>query len=169
MRKALQTVGLTLLIAVITLASVIFYFDRGTPNVNLSPAEVQTRTLMPYLRDGQTFRLADAYPDAWDSVQVIGYSDALTDWEWRTLRAFSPELSQISQGQELLVFWRDGIVTSMVRFTLSSGNAPWFLTEGDKGESLILSRAKAVFRATLQHADGYDYYACVPEGDASQV
>ena len=169
MRKALQTIGLTLLIAVITLAAVLYFFDRSTANANLTPADVQARKLMPYLRDGQTFRLTDAYPAAWDSVQVVGPTDALTDSEWRALRAYSGEITELTQKQELLVFWLDGNIASVVRFDISSGNAPWFLTEGRQGDSLILPRVRAVFRATLTHADGYDYYACVPESDASQV
>lgn len=167
MRKALQTVALTLLIAVTTLATLLVLLERNQIREGLTPADVQTRALIARLRDGQTFRLADVYPDAWDAVQVISEGDVLTDWTWRTLRAYPADL-QLSPGQQLLVFWQEGTVAFTVRFDRAAGGAPWFDTDAGAGESLTVGRNAAVFLATLAHGKRYDYFICVPEPDGSR-
>lgn len=169
MRKALNAVGLMLLLAVGVLGGMLWLAGRSTSVAGLTPEAVRARALYPLLRDGQTFRMADAYPEPWETVQVLHGGDTLTDWEWRTLRAVGDAAAPLAQGQQLLVFWQDGAVAFVVRSALTTGGAPWFSIGTADGESSILGREKAVFRAMLVHAEGYDYYACVPEGDAAAV
>ena len=169
MGKALKTVGLMLLLAVGLLGGMLWLAGRSTSGAGLTPEALRARALYPLVKDGQLFRLADAYPDVWETVQVLHGGDTLTDWEWRTLRAVGDTAAPLTQGQQLLVFWQDGAVAFVVRSALTTGGTPWFTLGAADGESSILGREKAVFRATLVHAEGYDYYACVPEGDAAAV
>lgn len=167
-RKALQTVVLLLLCAVLALAAVFGLFSRnrradGDPNLILA------RAVLPFLKDGQTFRLADAYPEPWDAAQVVQSGEALTDWAWRTLRAFDSHLAQVDGDAQLLVFWREGNVARIVRFERAAGGMPWFAPSDAADGNGILSREDAVFRATLMEDRGVRYYLCVREAGAVQV
>lgn len=168
MRKALHTIALTLLIAVFSLVIVSVAFHRTAADAN--PNDLLARSLMPYLRDGQTFRLADVYSDTWDSVQVIRSDEPLTDWEWRTLQAYNDRLLQLGQHEQALVFWRDGGIANAIRFDSADNGMPWFVPP-DPEDSMILSRDAAVFRATLVREASAVYYACepVPGGEETQV
>ena len=159
MRKAFHTIALTLLIAVFSLLAVGVVFHRTAADAN--PNDLLARTLMPYLRDGRTFRLADVYPDAWDSVQIVRSDESLTDWEWRTLRAYQNNLLQLEQQEQLLIFWRDGGIANAIRFNSADNGMPWFVPP-DPEDSMILSRESAIFRATLVREAGAVYYACEP-------
>ena len=168
MRKALYTIALTLLIAVVSLLGVSVAFHRPASDAN--PNDLLARSLMPYLRDGQTFRLADVYPDTWDSVQVIRGDESLTDWEWRTLQAYNASLLELGQREQVLVFWHHGSIANAIRFNGAGNGMPWFVPP-DPTDSMILSRDAAVFRATLVREANAVYYACEPisGGEEAQV
>lgn len=168
MRKALHTIALTLLIAVASLLAVSLVFHHTAADAN--PNDLLARSLMPYLRDGQTFRLADVYPDVWDSVQVIRSDESLTDWEWRTLQAFNNSLLELGQREQVLVFWHHGGIANAIRINSASNGMPWFVPP-DPEDSMILSRDTAIFRATLVREADAVYYACEPisGGEEAQV
>lgn len=169
MKKALQTIGLTLAIALVSLVGVGFVFSHAFTHADADPNELLARKLLPYLRNGQTFRLVDAYPEPWDTVQVVGGGEMLTDWTWRTLHVFDAGLAEVQAGQQLLVFWREGEVSRMVRFARGMG-MPWFVTQSDVAQvGAIIPRDSAAFRATLVQEGDMRYYTCVPESPAVQV
>ena len=161
-KKMLQTVGLMLLIAILSLVAVGFAFTNTFPHADADPNDILARTLMRHLKNGQTFRLAEAYPDPWDTVQVVREGESLNDWTWRTLRAFDANLANTGEGEQLLVFWRQGEVARMVRFRRETG-MPWFVIAGSTEDGYIVPRESAVFRATLVRDGATDYYACVQE------
>ena len=163
MRKAIQTMGLMLFIAVVMLFAVTFAFTGASRQPDTNPNDILARTLMLQLRDGQTFALADAYPDAWDTVQVMQSGETLTAWEWRTLRAFDEGLVQLGEREQLLIFWCDGEIARAVRLAQDIRGMPRFAVTGDAEQHAILSREKAVFRATLVSQGDTLYYACVPQ------
>ena len=146
-----------------------YMFTRGQPGVDRSPNDILVRRLMSSLRDGYTFKLADAYSDPWDTVQVFTDGQPMTEWEWRTLRAFDPTLTQQGAGWQLLVFWREGGITQTVRLEHGANGAPWFAVDSNAAESLILSREKAVFRAALVREGDVAYYLCTPETGTIQI
>ena len=166
MRKALETIGLTLLIAILSLLAVSFAFHRTTPQADADPNDLLVRTLMPYLRDGGTFRLSEAYPDSWEAVQVVRSNETLTDWEWRTLRAYDVGLIQLGLQEQALIFWQDGAISNAIRFDSADDGMPWFVPSGPE-DSMIFSRDAAVFRATLVQGKTSVYYACEPMVDTS--
>ena len=168
MRKALHTIALTLLIAIVSLLGVSIVFHRTGADAN--PNDLLARSLMPYLRDGQTFRLADVYPDMWDSVQIIRGNESLTDWEWRTLQAYNASLLELGQREQVLIFWRHGDIANAIRFDSASNGMPWFVPS-DPADSMILSRDTAFFRATLVREANAVYYACeaIAGGEETQV
>ena len=161
MKKALQTVGLTVAIALISLLAVGFIFANSFPHADADPNTVLAHRLMPSLRDGSVFRLADVYTEPWDTVQVINADEKLNEWTWRTLCAFDAGFADRPQGQQLLVFWLEGGVSRMVRFTHSAG-MPWFETDANAEDGTIIGRDSAVFRATLVEDGGIRYYHCTP-------
>lgn len=166
-RKGLQTVALLLLCAVLAPAAVLGLFS-GSRHADSDPNAILARAALPFLKDGQIFRLADAYPEPWDAAQVVHGGEALTDWAWRTLRAFDSHLAQVDEDTQLLVLWREGNIARMVRFERSAGGMPWFAPL-DAGGGEIVSREDAVFRATLMEDRGVRYYLCVREAGAVQL
>lgn len=169
MKKTLQLIGLTLVIALLAQATLVLLFSPVHTGEDASLNEIEARTLLIHLRDGQSFRLSDAYPDLWQSVEVTRGGRALTDWEWRALRDFDAELSQPQEEQQLLVFWYGGEITRVVRFDRRRSGMPWFVVENDAEQSLVLSRKDAMFHATLRHENGVDYYLCEPESEQAQI
>ena len=163
MRNAFRTIGLILVIAVASLAAMGLLFSRTGARVDANPNEILARTLLPHLRDGQTFDLAAIYPDPWDAVQVVHGGDELTNWEWRTLRAYDAQLLEIDEQAQLLIFWLDGGVARVVQFDTAAGYMPWFTQMDESRQSFIIARKNAVFRATLTQEDGASRYTCVPE------
>lgn len=168
MKKTLQTIGLTLMIALVSLFAVGLVFTHGLTHADADPNKLLARQLLPLLRDGQTFRLADAYPEPWDTVQVVSNGETLTDWTWRTLHTFDSRLAELQDGQQLLVFWHEGEVSRMVCFAHGAG-MPWFVADAFSEAGAIIPRNHAAFRATLVQEDGVKYYTCVPESAAVQV
>jgi len=167
-KKALQTIGLTLVIALVSLLAVGLVFTHSLTHADADPNQMLARQLMLHLRDGQTFRLTDAYPEPWDTVQVVSSGETLTNWTWRTLHTFDSRLAELQEGQQLLVFWREGEVARMVRFARDAG-MPWFAADASSEEGVIIPRNNALFRATLVQEAGIKYYTCVPENSAVQV
>lgn len=165
MRKAMITVGLTMLLAVTSFFAVSLVFAQVQTHRDADPNDRLARMLMSRLRDGVTFRMEDAYSDPWSAVEIISAGDMPTDGEWQAIRTFNASLAQLEAGQQLLVFWQDGEVTRMVRLTRDSGGMPWFAGE----EAVVYRRAQAVFRATLLKNGEVDYYLCVPEGAEAAV
>jgi hypothetical protein len=169
LKKTLKTMLLTLLLAILTLVAVLGLFGRLPPSADANPNAVLARAVAPYLRDGYAFRLADAYPDAWDTVQLVGEGEPLDPWTWRALRAYDAGLAQQLEGAQLLVFWREGAVARMVRFTAAQSGMPWFVLPASEPGSAILSRDAAVFTATRTQAGRTAYYVCAPLGKAVPV
>ena len=162
MKKALQTIGLTLVIAALAVLGVGLLTSGAGTHADADPNTILARTLMPYLKDGQTFTLAQAYPNEWDSVQIVRDVQALTDWEWRTLGAYDAALVDVEAAQQVLVFWHDGVLTNAVRLPRKGLGMPWFELPADELQSYIVSREGAVFLATLTRDERGDYYVCVP-------
>lgn len=167
--KALKSIGLMGLIALVSLVSVGWMFHGGVRKADADPNVLLARELLPYLRDGQTFRLSDAYPDPWDAVQVVRNGERLPPWTWRTLCAFDAALAQVDAGVQLLVFWQDGAVARAVRLWQGAAGMPWFQGNWPLEESVILPREAAVFRATFQGNGHSAYYACEPSPDGTPV
>ncbi|HNW85603.1 MAG TPA: hypothetical protein PLP25_00585 [Candidatus Limiplasma sp.] len=123
---------------------------------------------MPYLKNGQTFRLADVYPDPWDAVQVVGEGETLDPWTWRTLCEWNVNPAELGEGEQWLIFWHEGAVAQTIRFTGDAG-MPRFARGVDAEEAEILSRRNAVFKATLVRNQETAYYACVQESALTEV
>ena len=168
MRKVITTIALTLLIAILCLGTVGLLFWTNFKAADTDPNTILARKLMPYLKDGQTFRLADAYPDPWESVQVVRYDDALDDSTWRALLQYNLYLSDTREGEQMLIFWHAGAVAQVIRFTRGAG-MPRFSADSVSSQANVLSRGNAVFRATLIHDQGVDYYACVRESASVDI
>ena len=168
MRKAITTIALTLAIAILSLGMVGFVFSPSFRPADTDPNTILARKLMPYLKDGQAFRLTDAYPDPWETVQVVQDHEILDDWTWQALLAYNQNLSGVGEGDQLLIFWRAGTIAQVIRFTRDAG-MPHFLAEAGATQATILSRKNAVFRATLIHGQEMDYYACVREDAAVEI
>mgnify|MGYP001004363088 CR=1 FL=1 len=152
MKKALQTIGLTLMIAALAVLGVgLLTFGAGT-HADTDPNTILTRRLMPYLKDGQTFTLAQAYPSEWDSVQIVHNVQDLTDWEWRTLGAYDAALVDAEVEQQVLVFWHDGVLTNAVRLQRKEQGVPWFELPADELQSYIVHRKDAVGGKAQRHA-----------------
>jgi len=168
MRKVITTVALTLAIAILSLGMVGLLFWTSFRPADTDPNIILARKLMPYLKDGQTFRLTDAYPDPWESVQVVRDDEVLDDSTWRALLQYNLNLSDIREGEQMLIFWHAGVVAQVIRFTRDAG-MPQFAADSVSAQATILSRGNAVFRATLIHGQGLDYYACVRENAAVDI
>lgn len=163
MLKALKTIGLSLLIAVACLTAVVLLFAGGGKPADADPNALQARALLPFLRDGQAFRLADAYPEAWETAQLVAADEQLDPWAWEVMRAYNASLLDMSRGTQLLVFWHAGEVARMVRFTQGAPGMPWFeATAAEAGAYALWGREDAVFTAVLQQTDGAPYYRCTP-------
>ena len=169
LKKALQTILLTLLLAVAALVAVLGLFGNLPGHADQDPNTLLARAIAPYLRDGHTFMLADAYPDAWDTVQVVNDGELLDPWTWRALRAHDAGLAERVSGAQLLVFWRAGTVSRMVRFAPQQSGMPWFVVETQEGSGTILPRRAAVFTATLMREGRTAYYVCAPVAAAVPV
>ena len=117
MRKVITTVALTLAIAILSLGMVGLLFWTSFRPADTDPNIILARKLMPYLKDGQTFRLTDAYPDPWESVQVVRDDEVLDDSTWRALLQYNLNLSDIREGEQMLIFWHAGVVAQVIRFT----------------------------------------------------
>ncbi len=148
--------------AVLSLAAVLSLSGRFASQADANPNAVLARAVTPYLRDGHVFSLADAYPDPWDSVQLVGDGEPLDPWTWRALRTFDAGLSERLDGAQLLVFWREGEVARMVRFAAGERGMPWFTADGVAPGEALWAREKAVFTATLTGGGGNPYYLCSP-------
>ncbi len=169
LKKALQTILLTLLIAAVSLAAALGLMAPLPPRADADPNTLLARATAPYLKDGRTFALADAYPDAWETVQLVSGGERLDPWTWRALRAFDAGLSERMEGGQLLVFWHGGAVTRMVGFNARENGMPWFVIgQGDTGGA-ILPRKDAVFLVTLTREAGTAYYVCAPVGAEEKV
>ena len=79
-----------------------------------------------------------------------------------TARAFDAGLSERLSGAQLLVFWREGAVARMVRFTAGERGMPWFTAGGAAEGEALWARAQAVFKAALTGESGAAYYLCSP-------
>ena len=155
---------LTLLIAALSLAAALGLLGRLPPHADADPNTLLARAVAPYLRDGRTFALADAYPDAWETVQLVSGGERLDPWTWRALRAFDAGLSERMDGGQLLVFWHDGVVARMVGFNARESGMPWFVIGQGEAGVAILPREDAVFLVTLTREAGTAYYVCAPVG-----
>ena len=162
MKKALQTLGLTALIAAFSLLAVLGLMGVR-PGVDLDPNAILVRRLMTTLRDGDVFTLTQAYPEAWDTAQVFTGGEPMTEWQWRTLRQADEKLAALAPGEQALVFWRDGAVAFAVRFTQGKAGEPWFTNPSFVEEGPIYPRDSAVFRAALVRDGNVAYYLCSPE------
>ena len=152
---------LTLLVAVLSLAAVLSLSGRFASHADVSPNAVLARAVTPFLRDGHILSLADAYPDPWDTVQLVGDGEPLDPWTWRALRSFDAGLSERLDGAQLLVFWREGAVARMVRFAAGERGMPWFTAGGTVPGEALWPRKQAVFSVTLT-SGGNPYYLCRP-------
>ena len=168
MKKALQTLGFTALIAALSLLAVLG-LTGVRPGTDLDPNAILVRRLMANLRDGDVFTLTQAYPDAWDTAQVFTGGYPMTEWQWRTLREADERLAGLALGEQALVFWRDGAVAFFVRFTQGKAGEPWFTSPSLVEEGPIYPRDNAVFRAVLVRDGNVAYYLCSPENGDIQL
>ncbi len=168
MHKALKAIGTSLLIALACLTAVVLLFTGGRP-ADADPNALQARALLPFLRDGQAFRLADAYPEAWETAQLVAADEQLDPWAWQVMRAYDASLLDMRRGTQLLVFWRAGEVARMVRFSQGAPGMPWFEAMAEEGAAAIWGRDDAVFTVTLQQVEGTPYYQCAPRALATAV
>lgn len=169
LKKALQTILLTVLIAAVSMVAVLGLLAPLPPRADADPNTLLARATAPYLKDGRTFALADAYPDAWETVKLVSVGERLDPWTWRALRAFDAGLAERMDGGQLLVFWRGGAVARMVGFNPCENGMPWFLIGQEAEGGAILSRENAVFRVTLTREGGTAYYVCAPVGTEEKV
>jgi len=167
--KALRSIGLMLLIALASLLAMHVVFAGTSRHADADPNALLAGTLLPFMREGEPFSLADAYPDAWETVQLVSDEDTLTPWVWRALRAFDTNLAEPREGHQLLVFWRDGQIARVIRFARGQNGMPWFVPAAAMGDAAIIPREGAVFIPALFAEGGIPFYQCVQRDTGAQV
>lgn len=158
-----------MLIALACLITVAVLFAGGGRHADADPSALEARALLPYLTGGQALRLADVYPEAWDTAQLVALGETLDPWTWNALRAFDARLAEQVGEKQLLVFWRAGEVARVVRLTWGEPGMPWFDAATEEGEQALWPRREAVFTVTLQQAESAPYYLCTPREPETAV
>ena len=169
MKKALQSIGLMLLLVVAALLAMELLFRGTAIHADADPNALLARALLPYMRDGQSFALADAYPEPWETVQVIAGEDQMDPWAWLALREFDANLAEPCEGCQLLVFWHGGAIARVVRLNRQTAGMPWFVPDSTAEQNGIIPREGAVFRTLFREGESIGYYECVQQAKEQAV
>ena len=163
MKKAMQSIGLMLLLMVGALFAADLVFRGTSRHADADPDALLARALLPYMRDGQAFALADAYPEPWETVQVVSGQTQIDPWAWRALRDYDANVSELGEGDQLLVFWRGGYIAHVVRLNRQLSGMPWFVPAEGAAQGGIIPREGAVFRTLFCGDADIAYYQCVQQ------
>lgn len=155
-----------LLCAVLAAAGVWALGGITIRRADVNPDVLRLGAMFSYLRDGQRFSLADAYPQEWDRAQFAASVNDLSRLEQRRLFAYDGRFASTAFNTPLMLLWQEGHVTSAFFLPDDQDGYPRF-ADALGGGSFEVAREEAEFLCTfVPHADGRGgYYDCRVEGE----
>ncbi len=163
MHKARPVLGLVCAVALaVWLMAWLGQSAMRTPDVDA--ARVRGGAVLGYLREGQTFWLADAYPGDWDAVEFAPSWDALSRRSQRMLIDFDRSFAR--RESPVMVLWHEGAIRDAHILPIDADGYPRFADGMGEG-SFRLTREEARFTCTFVRDETGNYYLCVPQGEAA--
>lgn len=149
------------LVAGLAAAAVLVLGGGGLRHPDHDPARVRAGELLSRLRDGQTFSLAQVYPQAWDVAQFSTELSMLSEGALRKLLAYDPGMAQ--GDAPLLLLWREGELTDALPLPDQQDGYPRF-QDGAASGDFFMERAEAWFLCTFVPGESGrgGYYRCTP-------
>ncbi|NLO85695.1 MAG: hypothetical protein GX096_09750 [Clostridiales bacterium] len=140
--------------------------NLGLPKEDYNPSYTQTGELLRFLRDGETFRLSDAFTQEWDSVQFAAATENLQPMEQQELYQHDAGFTAIGENDALMVLWRKDQIALMLPLPRQRDGYPRFL-DATGNDTFEISRENAQFLCTFVPSEdgGSGYYECSVAGE----
>lgn len=150
---------------VIAAGGMLLLGNLGLPKEDRNPSYAQAGELLRFLRDGETFRLSDAFEQEWDSVQFAAATEDLQPMEQQELYQHDAGFSAIGEDDALMVLWRKDQIALMLPLPKQREGYPRFL-DAAGNDTFEVSREDARFLCTfVPSEDGGGYYECSVAGE----
>lgn len=164
MRKLIAPVLALVCVALVMAAGVALLGQTRVRHPDADPAKVRAGAVLAYLRNGERFSLADAYPVRWDTVQFAPSWADLGRFEQLQLISYDENL--VNENDPLMLLWRDTTLTEVHVVRENEPGYPRFRDAlGDAAFSLERGEARFLCSFVQNANKRGGYYLCTPAGE----
>lgn len=157
--RKLNPIIATLLCLALALGAVWLVGEAALQNRDGDPRALKAGAVFTHLREGDSFMLAEAYPQDWDVARFVPHARALSRREQSLLYAYDSRYADEGDAPLMLLMRGETLVVAVPLSDEKSGY-PRFV-DATGGRSFSLPREEAAFVCTFfDEDDGGGYYEC---------